>query len=299
MKKNPHVCVVGSINMDMVTTTQKMPGQGETVLGETFETYPGGKGANQAIAAARLGANVSMIGAVGQDDFGKSLLSHFQLEGVGREGIKIVSDVSTGIATIILSENDNRIIVSPGANTKLTPEMVVKVSHQLLASDIILLQFEIPMSVIKFTVDFAAKHNIPVIVNPAPFRAIPEDILMRATYFTPNEIELLSMTELPLFNSIRDKMIVTKGEQGVQFTSSSGELVTIPAYQVPVVDTTGAGDTFNGALATEFARTNSMTKSIKFANAAAALSIGRPGAQGGMPTRTEVNRFMVKNKANV
>src|SRR5699024_2149982 len=292
MSKKPRVCVVGSINMDMVTTTKKMPDQGETVLGETFEMYPGGKGANQAIAAARLGANVSMIGAVGQDDFGHSLLSHFESEGVNREGIKIIPGASTGIATIILSENDNRIIVSSGANAELTPTMVERVSDQLLNSDIILLQFEVSMEVVRFTVDFASKHKIPVIVNPAPFQSMPEDILIKATYFPPNDIELLSMTDLPLFDSIKNKMIVTKVEQGDQYTSKSGEQVTVPAYQVQVVDTTGAGDTFNGALVTELARTNSMTESIKFANAAAALSIGRLGAQGGMPRRSDVDKFM-------
>src|SRR5690625_377874 len=160
-----------------------------------------------------------MIGAVGQDDFGHSLLSHFESEGVNREGIKIIPGASTGIATIILSENDNRIIVSSGANAELTPTMVERVSDQLLDSDIILLQFEVPMEVVRFTVNFASKHKIPVIVNPAPFQSMPEDILIKATYFTPNEIELLSMTDLPLFDSIKNKMIVTKGEQGVQYTS--------------------------------------------------------------------------------
>jgi ribokinase len=297
MNKHPRVCVVGSINMDMVTTTKKMPEQGETVIGESFETYPGGKGANQAVAAARLGANVSIIGAVGDDVFGRSLITHFQSEGVDQEGIQVIPNISTGIATIILSENDNRILVSSNANAKLTPKIVNDSYEILLASDVILLQFEIPMETVQFTVDFAYKHHIPVIINPAPFREIPEDILRKVTYLTPNEVELLSMTKMRLFESVKGKMIVTRGEKGVQFVASSGVPETIPAYQVSVKDTTGAGDTFNGALATELGRTKLIDQSVDFANAAAALSVERLGAQGGMPTRKDVIRFIEKTKA--
>src|SRR5699024_4474536 len=138
---------------------------------------------NQAVAASRIGADVTMIGSVGQDDFGKSLLSHFQTEGIHHKGIHISPHVSTGIATIILSENDNRIIVAPGANARVTPEMIHNSRDVLLASDIILLQFEIPMETIQFTIDLAYKHQIPVIVNPAPFQEIPEDIFKKVTYF--------------------------------------------------------------------------------------------------------------------
>lgn len=295
MKKQPRVCIVGSINMDMVTMTSRMPEQGETVLGEKFETYPGGKGANQAVAASRIGADVSMIGSVGQDDFGTNLLTHFQAEGINHDGIHVSPHAPTGIATIILSENDNRIIVSPGANAALTPQKVKDASELLLSCDVILLQFEIPMETIQFTIDFAYKHQIPVIVNPAPFQDIPEDILKKTAYFTPNEIELLAMTKTPLFASVEDKMIVTKGAEGVQFKTAAGELRKIPAFPVDVVDTTGAGDTFNGVLATELGRTNDIDQAVKFANAAAALSIQKIGAQGGMPYREEVETFLKKH----
>src|SRR5699024_1471320 len=292
MDKQPRVCIVGSINMDMVTTTSQVPEQGETVLGEKFETYPGGKGANQAVAASRIGADVTVIGSVGQDDFGKSLLSHFQTEGIHHKGIHISPHVSTGIATIILSENDNRIIVAPGANARVTPEMIHNSRDVLLASDIILLQFEIPMETIQFTIDLAYKHQIPVIVNPAPFQDIPEDIFKKVTYFTPNEIELDAMAKTPLFEAYEDKMIVTKGSDGVQFTTNSGEVKNLPAYKVDVKDTTGAGDTCNGVLATELGRTKNIEHAVKFANVAAALSIQKIGAQEGMPGRNEVEVFM-------
>lgn len=284
MDKQPRVCIVGSINMDMVTTTSQVPEQGETVLGEKFETYPGGKGANQAVAASRIGADVTMIGSVGQDDFGKSLLSHFQTEGIHHKGIHICPHVSTGIATIILSENDNRIIVAPGANARVTPEMIHNSRDVLLASDIILLQFEIPMETIQFTIDLAYKHQIPVIVNPAPFQDIPEDIFKKVTYFTPNEIELDAMAKTPLFEAYEDKMIVTKGSDGVQFTTNSGDVKNLPAYKVDVKDTTGAGDTFNGVLATELGRTKNIEHAVKFANVAAASQLRT--CQGPWPNHT-------------
>ncbi|WP_067727639.1 ribokinase [Oceanobacillus damuensis] len=294
MNDHPKVCVVGSINMDMVTAVDKMPGQGETVLGGTFRTNPGGKGANQAVAAARLGAEVSLVGAIGDDPFGKMLLKHFDLENIKREGIQIFSETSTGIATIIISENDNRIIVSSGANSKLTPEIVEASKEVIIKSDIILLQFEIPMETISYIVNLGYEHHIPVIVNPAPYKYIPENILTKATFFTPNEGEAFSMRSMPLYESITNKLITTKGKHGAEFITPTCEVKSVHAYAVSVKDTTGAGDTFNGAFAVEIARGKSLSEAINFANAAAALSVGKVGAQAGMPKRDEVNEFLVK-----
>lgn len=195
MKKNPRVCVVGSINMDMVTTTDKVPEQGETVLGESFTTYPGGKGANQAIAAARLGAEVVMVGAVGDDAFGKSLKERFRNEGANDEAIITVSHESTGVATIILSDGDNRIIVAPGANKYVTPEMVKDKQEIILSCDIILMQFEIPMETIEYTVELAYKHGIPVVINPAPYNKVMKKVVEKATFITPNESEHSAMKQ--------------------------------------------------------------------------------------------------------
>lgn len=297
MEKQPAVCVVGSINIDMVTTAKEFPEQGETVLGGEFKTYHGGKGANQAIAAARLGAEVTMIGAVGDDQFGKDILQNFRAEGVHEEAISVIPKTSTGIATIILSEGDNRIIVSPGANSKLTPEIIATSREILMKSDIILLQLEIPMETVRYTVDFAYEHHIPVVINPAPFQKIPEDILKKVTYLTPNELEHASLAELPFYRSMKDKAIITKGGDGVEYETSTGKKIEIPSYQVNVKDTTGAGDTFNGALVTEIASGSSIEQAIKFANAAAALSVERVGAQGGMPTREEVLGFINKQES--
>lgn len=288
MKKNPRVCVVGSINMDMVTTTDKVPEQGETVLGESFTTYPGGKGANQAIAAARLGAEVVMVGAVGDDAFGKSLKERFRNEGANDEAIITVSHESTGVATIILSDGDNRIIVAPGANKYVTPEMVKDKQEIILSCDIILMQFEIPMETIEYTVELAYKHGIPVVINPAPYNKVLEKVVEKATFITPNESEHSAMKQSIDTLSIKKKIIETKGEHGVAFTLPDGEEKTISSFQAKVKDTTGAGDTFNGAFVTEYAKEKDIEKAIEFANAAASLAVEKMGAQEGMPTRAEV-----------
>ncbi|WP_080875302.1 ribokinase [Oceanobacillus timonensis] len=292
MKRNPRVCVVGSINMDMVTTTDKIPAQGETVMGESFTTYPGGKGANQAVAAARLGADVVMVGAVGEDAFGKSLKERFREEGANDEAITTVPYESTGVATIIISDGDNRIIVAPGANKYITPERLKEKEDIILSSDIILMQFEIPMEAVAHTVDLAYKHDIPVVINPAPFTDIPESVIKKVTFLTPNELELSEMEQSIDASLIKGKIIETRGEQGVAFMLTNGEKKTIPSFPAQVKDTTGAGDTFNGAFVTEYAKEKDIEKAIQFANAAASLSVEKIGAQGGMPEREAVVKRM-------
>lgn len=292
MTKRKKVCVVGSINMDLVTTTDKMPQQGETVIGTAFATYPGGKGANQAVAAARLGADVTLVGAVGEDSFGQVLKDHFQSEGIRLDAISVVNGEATGIASIILSENDNRIIVASGANAKVTPEMVEANKESIIQSDIIIMQFELPMETTLYTASLAREHQIPFIINPAPYHEMPEELLQLATYFTPNELELAAMEKIPLFDTVTDKMIVTRGSEGVEFFTDRGNSRTVPAFQVPVKDTTGAGDTFNGAFAAELASGQTVEQAIQFANATAALSVTKLGAQSGMPRRDEVHAFL-------
>lgn len=287
-----NVCIVGSINMDLTVTTTVVPQQGETVLGESYATYPGGKGANQAVAAARLGANVTMIAAVGDDDFGKALLARLKSEGICTEGVSELPSVATGIANIILSENDNRIIVAPGANKYVTPEMIEQNRDLILNSDVVVLQLEIPIESVIHTVKLAKDNDVKVILNPAPYMQLPEELLLGATYITPNEIEASGMKENALFATIQDKLIVTIGEKGVQLTDKIGNKQIIPGYNVEVQDTTGAGDTFNGALAVQLAENVALADAILFANAAAALSVTAIGAQNGMPRRTKVERFM-------
>jgi len=292
MKRSPRVCVVGSINMDMVTTTDKVPEQGETVLGESFTTYPGGKGANQAIAAARLGADVVMVGAVGEDAFGKSLKERFRNEGADNEAIIAVPHESTGVASIIVSDGDNRIIVAPGANKYVTPDLIQEKQDIILSSDIILMQFEIPMETIEFTVNLAYEHQIPVVINPAPFADISETVAEKAAFLTPNNLELSEMKQSIDTSLIKGKIIETRGEHGVVFTLSDGEEKKVPSFKAEVKDTTGAGDTFNGAFVTEYAKEKNIEKAILFANAAASLAVEKRGAQEGMPARAAVIRRM-------
>ncbi|WP_229683266.1 ribokinase [Virgibacillus oceani] len=290
---NSTVCVVGSINMDLTIAADTMPMKGETVMGGEFATYPGGKGANQAVAAARLGSAVNMIGAVGNDSFGSTLIDHLQLEGINAEGIVTLSDVSTGLANIIVSEGDNRIIVASGANRLVTPAHVKKHKKLIENSDIVLLQLEIPMETVISTLTIANEYGIPVIVNPAPYQQLPDLVLTGSTFLTPNEIEVQTMKNTPRFASIQEKVIVTQGERGVQFYDR-GVSRYLPSHQVAVKDTTGAGDTFNGALASQLGGKVQLARAIQYANAAAALSVTKVGAQGGMPTGQEVEQFILE-----
>ncbi|MEN2767826.1 ribokinase [Ornithinibacillus xuwenensis] len=295
MSMTATVTVVGSINMDLTVSTKKIPEKGETILGEEFATYPGGKGANQAVAAARLGAKVNMIGSLGNDEFGSSLLTTLNDEGINTEGVTLVNDVATGIATILVSDNDNRIIVAPGANKKVSPVVVEKYKHLIIQSDIVLLQLEIPMETVIFTVKLCKEHQIPVIVNPAPYQSLSQELIENVSFLTPNELEVEEMQQDTLLDSLKDKLIITKGEKGVGYYQEDKEQF-VPGFAVEVQDTTGAGDTFNGALAVQLGSGETIEEAIRFANASAALSVMKFGAQGGMPTRQQVMEFMQERK---
>ncbi|TGB01207.1 ribokinase [Halobacillus salinus] len=289
------VTVFGSINMDLTVTTKVMPEQGETVLGEQFATYPGGKGANQAVAAARIGTVVRMIGVVGDDVFGKDLLNHLSSEGVDTGGIYQLSGMATGTATIIVNDHDNRIIVAPGANHGLTPEMVYKQESLIEQCDVLLVQLEIPIETIGAVAVLAEKHEILLIVNPAPYQKLPETFLERASFVTPNETEARMLTADDPW--VESKLITTKGKEGVSILVK-GEQITVQGYPVEPVDTTGAGDTFNGALAAKLSAGTELNESVAFANAAAALSVMKPGAQSGMPTTKQVLTFLQEQDNN-
>ncbi|SFM12917.1 ribokinase [Gracilibacillus orientalis] len=285
----PKITVIGSINMDLVTETDVVPVQGETVRGMNFQTVPGGKGANQAVAAARLGAEVTMVGRVGDDQFGDVLMDHLRKETIQVDNIDRVPNTPSGLANIILSEQDNRIIIIAGANGNVTTDYIEQTKAAILESDYVLLQFEIPKETIEYSIELCHKHEIPVIVNPAPAMELDKTIWEKATYITPNETE-----RQQLFTKQRnEKLITTKGKQGVSLIEA-GKEQEVGGYAVDVVDTTGAGDTFNGALAVALAEGQSVTEAVTFANAAAALSVGKIGAQGGMPTREQVEQFFEK-----
>lgn len=290
--------VVGSINVDLVFTSEIRPKAGETVMGSTFSTIPGGKGANQAVAASKLGASSTMIGCIGNDSNGEFSINNLNLMNVDTSCIKKTDNAPTGVANIVVAEHDNSIIVIAGANYEITKEDIDNCKDVILSADIVLLQLEIPLEVVEYTADLCRKNNVRVLLNPAPAVELPETLIENATYITPNEHELNII--LGKQNNVDEtikmypnKIIVTMGSKGVKYFDGS-EMKLVPSYNVEVVDTTGAGDTFCGGLAAALVKGDKLEDAIKFANKAAAISITKLGAQSGMPTLEEFNNFKFK-----
>jgi ribokinase len=282
------VVVVGSINVDMVYTSDIRPKAGETVIGNSFSLIPGGKGANQAVAAAKLGAESVMIGCVGHDANGDFAIDNLNSVNIDTHCIDVVHNVPTGVANIIVAENDNSIIVVPGANYEVNKSIIDKYSDIILSADIVLVQLEIPLETVEYTLELCNKNNVRVLLNPAPAVELTKTMIENASYITPNEHELKIILgkDSNIEEEIKkypNKIIVTLGSKGVKYFNGN-EVVLIPSYEVEVVDTTGAGDTFCGALASSIVGGNSLDEAIKFANKAAAYSITKLGAQSGMPS---------------
>lgn len=284
--------VVGSINMDLVVQAPRIPHKGETLMGTRLDRNPGGKGANQAVAAARLGGEVVMFGAVGQDENGAKLLASMAGDGVDTTFVKVIPEENTGIAMITVGDNDNTIIVVPGANNCVDRAYIDSVRSELLSCGMVILQHEIPQDTNEYVAALCAQHGIEVILNPAPARQVTPALIEQVTYLTPNEHEAaLIFGEDAVEDAMRrypGKLLVTCGEKGIALVRHTGEGAQVPARTSRVVDTTGAGDTFNGAFA--YARTQGMEllTALRFANTAAGLSTEKAGAQGGMPTREQV-----------
>ncbi|ADF37783.1 ribokinase [Priestia megaterium] len=289
------VTVIGSSSMDLVVTSNIRPGAGETVLGESFKTVPGGKGANQAVAAARLGADVSMIGCVGEDHYGKAILENFKSNGVSVNNVKPVTDLDSGTAHIILAEGDNSIVVVKGANDYITPDYVEKAKEKIKEADIVLIQQEIPEETVEYVAQLCQELKVPLLLNPAPARPLKAEVIEQVSYITPNEHEAELLFEgkekEEVLKQYPNKLFITEGKQGVRYFNGEKE-VLVPSYQVETIDTTGAGDTFNAALAVALAEGMGFEKGIQFANRAASLSVTKFGAQGGMPTRKEVEESL-------
>lgn len=291
MKK---VAVIGSLSTDFVVRTATLPHQGETVIGESFKTFFGGKGANQAIAAKRAGLDVYMFGAVGQDSFGKRLIENLQMNGIHTEGIESIENVESGSAHIQINEGDNRIIIIPGANNQVSITLIRKQLNLLQKMDLLILQNEIPMETIRFIIEFANEKKIKVLYNPAPVKNLDKKIIEMVDYLTPNEHECSSMfldKELQkVLKQFPNKLIVTLGDKGAIYYDGS-EIQQINSEKIRnVVDTTGAGDTFNGFLAKGIAEEMDLSKSIRLGNKAAALAIQHEGAQAGIPFIEEVEK---------
>lgn len=291
------IVVVGSINMDMVTRSDRFPKKGETITGIDFSQLPGGKGANQAVACARLGAQVTMVGAVGSDHTGQALVEHLKQEQIDTTYIQVCPEVTTGMAQITVSEDDNHIIIVPGANHALTKEHIHAAEAQIKQADLMIVQLEVPLDIVQYAASLATEHGVKIILNPAPAQPLPQSLLKHIDYITPNETELVELTGEAeaqkgmneLISKSGGTVIVTLGSEGACFMQASEDgLTKVVGQKAKVVDTTGAGDTFNGALAVALAKESDLKKAVDFANHAAALSVTKFGAQSGMPTYQEV-----------
>jgi ribokinase len=297
----PKIVVLGSSNTDMICRVPHIPKPGETVLGGDFFTVQGGKGANQAVAAARAGGNVTFIACVGNDLFGKQAIESYKADGIDTSCIEIVDNVPTGVALINVADSgENSIAVAPGANARVTPEITDKYRDVIISANIVLMQLEIPIETVCHVVRMAHAVNIPVVLNPAPAREINPEILPMISYITPNEHEALlvsgiyppdpeMVTEMAV--EIQKKgiksVIITLGSAGALYREDSKE-ERVPGITVKVVDTTAAGDTFNGYLVVELAKGKSLHEAIIIANKAAAISVTRMGAQPSIPYSSEI-----------
>jgi ribokinase len=303
------IVVVGSINTDFVSTAERIPVVGETVLGIDFHLHPGGKGANQAVAAARLGYPVQMVGMVGSDIFAGQMRTTLENAGVDTAGVS-TAEGSSGVATITVSRaGENAIVVTPGANAKVTPEYVERHREAIRSAGIVLAQLEIPLETIEFLAEFCKRNEVPLILDPAPAHALPASIWRCVSWFTPNETEAAFFAEqmdASLVHAEEEKLAAAflskgvgavalkLGARGVLLAWEGGAAEMVPAFAVEAVDSTAAGDVFNGAFAAGLMLGRKPGEAARFACAAAALSVTRPGAQPSMPDRAAVDRLLQK-----
>lgn len=295
-----HILVVGSLNMDLVVRSPRHPQPGETLLGTEFHTFPGGKGANQAVAAARLGGQVKLIGRVGADAFGNALLETLSQDGVDTRHVEQLQDAPTGIALITVNDaGQNTIVVVPGANAKLSPPDLLSAAPSFEGASVVVIQLEIPLLTVTYAADLARRHGARVVLNPAPAQPLSATCLEQVDVLIPNQSEAALLTGCAaagdaarrLMASGVRSVIVTMGEGGVLVVED--ETAThLPAHRVSVVDTTAAGDAFVGAFAVALAEGRTVREAAAWGNAAGALAVTRAGAQPSLPARAELERFL-------
>ncbi|MCR5369830.1 MAG: ribokinase [Clostridium sp.] len=291
------IAVVGSINIDQTVIADRIPNKGETLHGHDLRYIPGGKGANQAVAMARLGAETAMFGCVGDDENGKKMVENLRANGVNTDYIRVVEGVPTGIAIITVGDNDNTIIVVAGANGKVDRAYVDSIKDELLGYSMVVLQHEIPLDTVHYIVGLCSEKGIPVVLNPAPAADVPPEIIEKVTWLTPNEHEAglifgEDKTAEELLLSYPEKLVITQGSRGVSVGLKNGKVLNVPVRPAKVADTTGAGDTMNGAFCVRIALGDSPEEALRYANTAASLSTEKFGAQGGMPTAEEVEKAL-------
>jgi ribokinase len=298
------IVVVGSINMDLVAHTRQIPVPGQTVIGTGFDTTPGGKGANQAVAAARLGYPVKMVGAVGEDVFGQALLDNLANTGVETSAVARVTGPS-GVAPILVAENgENIIVVVPGANGKMDCAAVERQAPLIRSAGMVLCQLELPLETVSRTLALCAEAGVPVILDPAPAAPLPDAVFRKVSWFTPNETEAafyLGNASAPeqAAKQLLDKglkgVVLKRGAEGAYVAVSGGKAAWVKPFPVQAIDTVGAGDCFNGAFAVALLEGNDPWAAARFASAAAAISVTRCGAQASMPSRAEVDTFLAEH----
>lgn len=300
---NPKIVVIGSANTDMVVRVDHIPEPGETILGGNYMQALGGKGANQAVAAARLGADVTFIGRLGKDMLGDASVAAYRKEGICTDFIFHDGHASSGVALIMVDQHgENIIAVAMGANAELSPADIAASESAFRSADFLLVQMEIPLETIVAAVKQARRYNVPVILNPAPAQILPARLAGCIDYLTPNQTEIFRLVKnspasdpIEAAHFIKSELnvknvIITLGKKGVQIVDEISNLV--PAFSVKSVDTTGAGDAFNGGLAVALARGLTLEAAVKYANAVAALSTTVQGAQPSMPTCKMVDAFL-------
>lgn len=295
------IVVVGSVTMDMVTLTPRIPRTGETVIGTGFGTTPGGKGANQAVAAARLGYPVHMVGNVGRDVYGPVLLDNLARAGVSTASMESV-DGPSGLAPIFLSDaGENAIVVVPGANGLLDEATIDRHAALIRSAGMVLCQLEIPMATISHTFALCAQAGVPVMLDPAPAAELPEAVWSQVAWFTPNETEASfylgeTLTPEDGANHLLAKglkgVVLKRGAEGCYVAQAGGKAAWVPAFKVEAIDTVAAGDCFNGAFAIALLEGLDPFSAGRFASAAAAICVTRRGAQASMPTRGDVETFL-------
>lgn len=288
------IVVIGSCNIDVTVECDRWAKPGETIFGNRLIVSPGGKGANQAVAAARLGAEVTMVGCVGDDVYGEMIVKNLQSNNVNTDFVKVLPGENSGTAHITVAEDDNTIIVIKAANDLVDNILIDEAEEAIKKADLVLLQHEIPFAAIRYAVEKCYSLGVPVLLNPAPVAPVDADIIEKITYLTPNEHEAAilfkGMSTEEILAQYSGKVLMTLGSRGVAYYENN-EMKIVPAFKVTPVDTTGAGDTFNGAFAVARSDGKTMEGSVRFANAAAAVSVQKIGAQGGMPYLKEVEEM--------